>query len=49
MKKSVSLLALVLSLFFMPLASFAGDVAVFEDLGFSTDGKTYIFAQETII
>ena len=45
MKKSVSLLALVLSLFFMPLASFAGDVAVFEDLGFSTDGKTYIFAQ----
>jgi predicted secreted protein len=26
-------------------SSFAGDAAAFEDLGFSADGKTYIFAQ----
>ncbi len=30
---------------FMNLALFAGDVAVFQDIGFSKDGKTYIFGE----
>ena len=25
--------------------AFAGDVAAFEDIGFSADGKTYLFAE----
>ena len=29
----------------MNLAIFAGDVAVFQEIGFSKDGKTYIFAE----
>ena len=37
--------ALVLVLSAAVSNSFAGDVAVFEDLGFSEDGRTYIFGQ----
>jgi len=35
----------VLSLCFICGALFAGDVAVFDDIGFSADGKTYLFGQ----
>ena len=35
----------VLSLFLFCGFLFAGDVAVFDDIGFSEDGKTYLFGQ----
>lgn len=36
---------LIASLTLISFFSYAGDAAVFEDLGFSKDGKTYLFAQ----
>lgn len=35
----------ILGLFLFCASIFAGDVAVFDDIGFSADGKTYIFGQ----
>ena len=37
--------ALVATFFMFASLSFAGDVAAFEDIGFSEDGKTYIFGE----
>lgn len=42
MKKILAVLALTSALL---IPAFAGDVAVFEDLGFSEDGRTYLFGQ----
>ena len=36
---------LVLMLLLLSFSVFAGDVAAFEDIGFSADGKTYLFAE----
>lgn len=41
MKKNIITFAFLL----ISLALFAGDVAAFEDIGFSSDGKTYLFAE----
>ena len=41
MKKNIIIFAFLL----ISLALFAGDVAAFEDIGFSSDGKTYLFAE----
>ena len=38
-------LLVVLSLCLFCVSLFAGDVAVFDDIGFSADGKTYLFGQ----
>ena len=38
MKKNIITFAFLL----ISLALFAGDVAAFEDIGFSSDGKTYV-------
>ncbi|MBR6153782.1 MAG: DUF2259 domain-containing protein [Treponema sp.] len=45
MKRIHAKLAFFTILFVSSLHVFAGDAAVFHDIGFSKDGKTYVFAQ----
>ena len=37
--------ALALATLILPAAAVAGDVATFQDLGFSSDARVYVFAQ----
>ena len=45
MKKNHAKIVICSFLFLTSLRVFAGDAAVFHDIGFSKDGKTYVFAQ----
>ncbi|MBP5251913.1 MAG: DUF2259 domain-containing protein [Treponema sp.] len=45
MKKTFSFIFKLLSASIFLVPSYAGDSAAFEDLGFSQDGRTYVFAQ----
>ncbi len=43
--KKILMGALCAAIFFIPASVFAGDAAVFSDIGFSQDGLTYVFGE----
>ncbi|MCH5294913.1 MAG: DUF2259 domain-containing protein [Treponema sp.] len=45
MRKSLAISAVLASALLISFPASAGDAAVFEDIGFSADGKTYLFGQ----